>query len=233
MFFKKITIGLFLVLTTQISNAAIITVDYSGTINFDSGLSSDLQTLLPVGTSFTGSYTYDSSSAATQIYNSNDYSYTGIVSDFSIYFDSYYASLEGTGMRFQNDTPTDTYLVAGGAYHPEASTNIDTNIVLSNYVSETINSGYHLYTMRLDITDNSGNMLSDALLSQSVPDLTGTSTSFMLEFKLDCCTGRTTVYGSIDSLSIASISTVPIPSAIWLFGSGLVGLIGVARRKKA
>lgn len=28
-------------------------------------------------------------------------------------------------------------------------------------------------------------------------------------------------------------SVVPIPAAVWLFGSGLVGLIGVARRKKA
>ena len=31
----------------------------------------------------------------------------------------------------------------------------------------------------------------------------------------------------------ASITPVPIPAAVWLFGSGLLGLIGVARRKKA
>ncbi|MDX2503277.1 MAG: VPLPA-CTERM sorting domain-containing protein [Gammaproteobacteria bacterium] len=30
-----------------------------------------------------------------------------------------------------------------------------------------------------------------------------------------------------------TVSAVPIPTAVWLFGSGLVGLIGVARRKKA
>lgn len=29
------------------------------------------------------------------------------------------------------------------------------------------------------------------------------------------------------------IGVVPIPAAVWLFGSGLIGLIGVARRKKA
>jgi hypothetical protein len=28
-------------------------------------------------------------------------------------------------------------------------------------------------------------------------------------------------------------SVVPVPPAVWLFGSGLIGLIGVARRKKA
>ena len=30
-----------------------------------------------------------------------------------------------------------------------------------------------------------------------------------------------------------AFTVVPIPSAIWLFGSGLIGLIGIARRKKA
>jgi hypothetical protein len=29
-----------------------------------------------------------------------------------------------------------------------------------------------------------------------------------------------------------TLSEVPIPAAIWLFGSGLIGLVGVARRKK-
>ena len=29
------------------------------------------------------------------------------------------------------------------------------------------------------------------------------------------------------------VSPVPLPAAIWLFGSGLIGLIGIARRKKS
>ena len=32
-------------------------------------------------------------------------------------------------------------------------------------------------------------------------------------------------------LTAASVSAVPVPAAVWLFASGLVGLIGVARRK--
>jgi len=32
---------------------------------------------------------------------------------------------------------------------------------------------------------------------------------------------------------VRDISAVPVPSAVWLFGSGLVGLVGFARRKKA
>ena len=30
-----------------------------------------------------------------------------------------------------------------------------------------------------------------------------------------------------------SLSPVPLPPALWLFGSGLLGLIGIARRRKA
>lgn len=30
-----------------------------------------------------------------------------------------------------------------------------------------------------------------------------------------------------------SVSAVPIPGVVWLFGSGLLGLVGIARRKKA
>ena len=40
--------------------------------------------------------------------------------------------------------------------------------------------------------------------------------------------------GNIASLSnVRAFSVVPVPAAVWLFGSGLIGLIGVARRKKS
>ncbi len=32
--------------------------------------------------------------------------------------------------------------------------------------------------------------------------------------------------------TVAAVSAVPVPAAVWLFGSGLLGLAGVARRKK-
>ena len=32
---------------------------------------------------------------------------------------------------------------------------------------------------------------------------------------------------------MADVTTVPLPAAVWLFGSGLLGLVGIARRKKA
>ena len=37
--------------------------------------------------------------------------------------------------------------------------------------------------------------------------------------------------GSGNSMHVASVESVPVPAAVWLFGSGLLGLLGVARRK--
>ncbi len=41
------------------------------------------------------------------------------------------------------------------------------------------------------------------------------------------------IMGTAIIATLGSVSTVPIPAAIWLFGSGLLGLIGIARRKTA
>lgn len=38
-------------------------------------------------------------------------------------------------------------------------------------------------------------------------------------------------YVATDAAAYASIQPVPVPAAVWLFGSGLLGLVGIARRK--
>jgi len=44
-----------------------------------------------------------------------------------------------------------------------------------------------------------------------------------------------TIGADIDAVGAISSAApvIPVPAAVWLFGSGLIGLIGVARRKKA
>ena len=41
-------------------------------------------------------------------------------------------------------------------------------------------------------------------------------------------------FGSEDpQLAAVDLNAIPVPAAVWLFGSGLLGLVGVARRKSA
>lgn len=47
----------------------------------------------------------------------------------------------------------------------------------------------------------------------------------------DIASGQSFEYGYTDSTQTVSAAVVPIPAAAWLFGSGLLGLIGIARKK--
>jgi len=63
------------------------------------------------------------------------------------------------------------------------------------------------------------------------PSLTNTATSLaFFTIEETDSSGNTTFlgFGRLDA-----VSAVPIPAAVWLFGSGLLGLIGIARRKKS
>ena len=44
---------------------------------------------------------------------------------------------------------------------------------------------------------------------------------------------NTDAFDGADTIGVDNfaISSVPVPAAVWLFGSGLIGLIGLSRRK--
>lgn len=73
----------------------------------------------------------------------------------------------------------------------------------------------------------SGNELDSSLgaLQHDIYDISGVVT-----FSPDPSTGIT---GSGDFIFSAAAATVPLPAAIWLFCSGLLGLFGISRHKKA
>lgn len=74
--------------------------------------------------------------------------------------------------------------------------------------SNTVDNAMTMYTVRQDGNDNTVPFLIDALGSWLLTS-----------------TGQLTYTNAP--------SAVPVPAAVWLFGSGLIGLAGIARRKKA
>ena len=61
------------------------------------------------------------------------------------------------------------------------------------------------------------------------PDMAGDTLSFGFGAVAANDNGSGIFY---DNLVFAQVSEVPVPAAVWLFGSGLLGLVGVARRRK-
>ena len=95
-------------------------------------------------------------------------------------------------------------------------------------------------TARIQAFDNIGNLLETVVVAQTSEggsayygvDVTGTGSSISY-FILDGNNGIDLDSTFIDDLSIRSVSNVPLPATVWLFGSGLLGLIGFSKRRKA
>jgi hypothetical protein len=81
--------------------------------------------------------------------------------------------------------------------------------------------------------------------SSSFPEDTGIATMncastceagdiFILEYAAHVEPGNPSGFGGVpyDLHLEGTVSTVPVPATAWLFGSGLLGLVGIARRKK-
>ena len=91
---------------------------------------------------------------------------------------------------------------------------------------------FYDYYLRVEFTDPSGNVFSDISLPSQPIDINQFSIG---EWWLYA--PSSTYFFDAKSELIASgvldVAAVPIPAAIWLFGSGLLGLVGVVRRKKS
>lgn len=51
------------------------------------------------------------------------------------------------------------------------------------------------------------------------------------DFQLGCITPGSANVGGSGDCTVTSVSAVPLPAAAWLFASGIIGLVGFARRK--
>jgi hypothetical protein len=74
-------------------------------------------------------------------------------------------------------------------------------------------------SITFDVTDGLEFYVVAFMSASSANGFADASSTLSLQFQND--TG----------LSAAAVSAVPVPATVWLFGSGLIGLMGVARRK--
>ncbi len=78
----------------------------------------------------------------------------------------------------------------------------------------------------LTIKDNNADIISISRIIDGAD-----SNNNALDFELGCITPGSANISGMGDCSVSSVSAVPVPAAAWLFGSGLIGLVGLARRK--
>ena len=112
-----------------------------------------------------------------------------------------------------------------GTYTFDASNAQDGSIMITNVVVGAGQVGGHI------LFNWGGNNDIDVVNVWDVAGATYTAT----DVEGDGVAGYDMVDGPFVGYSAAFSFTapVPVPAAVWLFGSGLLGLVGVARRKKA
>ena len=160
------------------------------------------------------------------INGSNSASYRNIdLSGFSINADSYFVvcsdaslvancnySFTSSNNWFQNGAPDAVALYEG------------TNL-LDALSYEGIISPYSEGDA-LAISDNNADITSISRVIDGVD-----SNNNALDFQLGCITPGTSNIAGSGNCSRQEVSAVPLPAAAWLFATGMIGLVGFARRK--
>ena len=103
-----------------------------------------------------------------------------------------------------------------GAYTSGSTYNGTTSTVFSSFEFQ--------YYTTLNISPGTA---MDMYYTDALTDAGGTTTLFYFDETVDAFA----TYRHASTGTLVGVSAVPIPAAGWLFGSGLVGLIGVARKK--
>lgn len=216
-----------IMMSPSLARAETITFDFSGEVQF-----ADTPTMLFMpGQRYSGQFTFESTTTAVP-YSNGYVGYEYAITAFDIQIGDYYIRfLNGpSNIAVVNDIPSgssilDHYSVnVSGASNQPSEFDFESNLPYTNLT---------MISMGLDIidTDQTGN--PTMLLNENLPLLPPPL--------LDAEQALAAIYGEMDEgwifldLTVdtltQSITSVPVPAAVWLFGSGLIGLIGLARRR--
>ena len=199
--------------------------DISGRINYSAELRSDLTNpepdpLNPVApqstpSSYTLQGTFTQNSALSGYYDQLNFN-MGLNTVFE---PGYTGTAEGTLSFFISTTPGDWTF----AFHKTFDTRYD-NIGLVNSLNLDLNDTVY-FMAQYDIFGTETDLFDISRISLGVSASQYSSGTGIWNEESEIEQYATSV--------IPALEPVPVPAAVWLFGSGLVALVGFARRKKA
>lgn len=180
----------------------------------------------------------NSASLDLTITNVGTYSFSGAVSPpAQIVMGTYQNPIYAQNISTSGITGTATIYSTGVYGEPVPSGNLDTSYA-SNPVSVNFSSfrlGVNL-TGPLTLSFDAPAWLTTTPNSSSFDALTnaytlGWNNNFNVVATLDGL--PTTVSGNLQVTLGGTLQPVPVPATLWLFGSGFVGLVGIARRRRS
>jgi hypothetical protein len=219
-----------LILPPGHANAAIVNINFTGELHAIPGFAG---APFITGAPISGSYSYDTSITDTNS-SATQGDYPGALTAFSLDLgNGATAELSSNAiMTVLNDSAGDKIRTVFNQVPSSGPDLVD----LSDGVHTAT---YEVDQMGLELSSLDGNALSSDALIQISP-LDFQTNNFYIRYNFKSGEPLIDFYGSeIQSFYLqgvalsVSVSTVPVPAAAWLFGSGLIGLIGIAGRKQA
>ncbi len=223
------------------SYAASIQVDLSGSVTSLGGASGPGNGVINVGDAISYSFTFDeqTTSGSTGVVR-----YLYSITDFTGSVGSYLFSGNTGDVFLRNDSASGT-LFGGNPFDQISISNYNAavnsaalGLTRDDFTSTSGNvAGYPLRSVSLLIQTDDTTFLSDLNFSEQA--MLSTSANLPLlgfsMFFMDGAFGSVpvSVDGSFSSMTVTNLSAVPVPAAVWLFASGLMGMVGVARRASA
>jgi hypothetical protein len=203
------------------ANAALLQMNFNGSIS-SAGSFEDPTGLFAIGDSLSGFWLVETTTADTNADTSRGiYPHAGTPS-FQINI--------GTS-TFQTNTSNiqilDNFVAGIGT--------LDAYDVLANGETSNI-AGLINLNMQITFRDTQVpfDVFSDDSLPSFAPNLADFDQVNQAQAQLSGLFGDSIFFMNleIDSVSIDSVSAVPVPAAVWLFGTALIGLVGFSKRRK-
>jgi hypothetical protein len=187
-----------LIVSGNAAHAALVTYSFTGSVGNVSG---DLKSTIPLTSSMSGTFTFDNATLP-----SGTGRYLGAVQNLSLTIGTYAANLDGLGstnvIRITDDPSGDLWRLRTSMVGPS----------VGEFTPEHF---------RLNLADDDGGAINGTALNNppSLGDLTSTHWRLVFE-NIDGKTVR--VQGVLNSLT-----AMPLPAAVILFGAGLISLVGL------